>query len=71
MTVWHAENPCRRAALFYNFTGPQGFGVANMADSLYAVKTLVYDEKKVTMKELKEALMLNYGKGLAQKIWRR
>ncbi|MDE6169350.1 MAG: pyruvate formate lyase family protein, partial [Acetatifactor sp.] len=23
----------------YNFTGPQGFGVANMADSLYAVKT--------------------------------
>lgn len=50
----------------YNFTGPQGFGVANMADSLYAVKQLVFDEKKVTMKELKQALMLNYGKGLAQ-----
>lgn len=48
----------------YNFTGPQGFGVANMADSLYAVKTLVYEEKKVTMKELKTALMTNYGKGL-------
>ena len=30
----------------YNFTGPQGFGVANMADSLYAVKKLVYEEKK-------------------------
>ena len=30
----------------YNFTGPQGFGVANMADSLYAVKKLVFDEKK-------------------------
>ena len=49
----------------YNFTGPQGFGVANMADSLYAVKKLVYDEKKVTMKELKEALATNYGKGLS------
>ena len=22
----------------YNFTGPQGFGIANMADSLYAIK---------------------------------
>ena len=49
----------------YNFTGPQGFGVANMADSLVAVKKLVYDEKKVTMKELKEALATNYGKGLS------
>jgi len=43
----------------YNFTGPQGFGVANMADSLYSVKTLVYDEKKITMGELKEALAKN------------
>ncbi len=49
----------------YNFTGPQGFGVANMADSLYAVKKLVYEEKKVTMKELKTALLTNYGKGLS------
>ena len=48
----------------YNFTGPQGFGIANMADSLYAVKTLVYDEKKVTMAELRTALAENYGKGL-------
>lgn len=48
----------------YNFTGPQGFGIANMADSLYAVKTLVFDEHKITMKELKEALAVNYGKGL-------
>ncbi len=48
----------------YNFTGPQGFGVANMADALYAVKTLVFEEKKVTMAELKRALQFNYGKGL-------
>ena len=50
----------------YNFTGPQGFGIANMADSLYAVKTLVYNQKKITMKELKEALTTNYGKGLSE-----
>ena len=30
----------------YNFTGPQGFGIANMADSLYAIRKLVYEEKK-------------------------
>ncbi len=48
----------------YNFTGPQGFGVANMADSLYAIKKLVYDDKKITMAEYKELLELNYGKGL-------
>ena len=46
----------------YNFTGPQGFGVANMADSLYAIKKLVYDEKKVTLQEYKEALENNYGR---------
>lgn len=48
----------------YNFTGPQGFGIANMADSLYAVKKLVYDDKKVAMAEYKEALENNYGKGI-------
>ena len=48
----------------YNFTGPQGFGIANMADSLYAIRKLVYEEKKMTMEELKEALSWNYGKGI-------
>ena len=48
----------------YNFTGPQGFGIANMADSLFAVKKLVFEEKKISMEELKEALIWNFGKGL-------
>ena len=48
----------------YNFTGPQGFGIANMADSLYAVRQLVYRDKKISMEELKEALAWNYGKGM-------
>lgn len=47
----------------YNFTGPQGFGIANVADSLYTVKRLVYDEKKITIGELKKALEMNFGQG--------
>lgn len=47
----------------YNFTGPQGFGVANMADALYAIKTLVFEQKKFTLAELKQALADNFGKG--------
>lgn len=48
----------------YNFTGPQGFGIANMADGLFAIRKLVYEDKKVSMKELKESLAWNYDKGL-------
>ena len=46
----------------YNFTGPQGFGIANMADALYAIKKLVYEEKKLSMAQLKDALIHNFGK---------
>ncbi len=46
----------------YNFTGPQGFGIANMTDALYAIKKLVFDDKKVTMSQMKEALDNNFGK---------
>ncbi len=45
----------------YNFTGPQGFGVANMGDALYCVKKLVFDQKKFTLEELKRALYYNFG----------
>ena len=49
----------------YNFTGPQGFGIANNTDGLLAIKQLVFDEKKVTMAEYKEALEANFGYGLS------
>jgi len=48
----------------YNFTGPQGFGIANIIDSLYTIKRLVFEDKKVTLSELKRALDMNFGKGL-------
>ncbi len=47
----------------YNFTGPQGFGIANVTDSLYTVKKLVFEEKLFTMAELKKALEMNFGRG--------
>ena len=53
---------CEQGGCVYNFTGPQGFGIANVADSLYAVKKLVFDEKKISMKDYKKALMFNFGK---------
>ncbi|MBQ4145949.1 MAG: glycyl radical protein, partial [Clostridia bacterium] len=57
----HRGKTTQEGGAVYNFTGPQGFGVANMADSLYAIKTLVYEQKKFTLGELKEALAHNYG----------
>jgi len=46
----------------YNFTGPQGFGIANVGDSLYAIKKLVFDEKKYTLAQVKRALAFNFGR---------
>lgn len=45
----------------YNFTGPQGFGIANVADSLYSIKKLVFEDKKYTLSQIKEALENNFG----------
>ena len=47
----------------YNFTGPQGFGIANNTDGLVAVKKLVFDEERVTMAEFRDAIRANYGYG--------
>ncbi|MDD2335929.1 MAG: glycyl radical protein [Geobacteraceae bacterium] len=44
----------------YNFTGPQGVGVGNVADSLAAIKKLVFDEKAITLADLKKALATNF-----------
>jgi formate C-acetyltransferase len=44
----------------YNFTGPQGVGVGNVADSLTAVKKLVFDDKAVSLADLKQALASDF-----------
>ncbi|MDV7143974.1 glycyl radical protein [Tropicimonas sp. TH_r6] len=50
----------------YNFTGPQAFGVADTGDSVYAMKKFVFDEKKITSAELKEALDANFGMAIGE-----
>ncbi len=44
------ENQFRREELFITLPGPQGFGIANMADALYAIRKLVYEERKLQWK---------------------
>ncbi len=52
----------------YQFTGPQGFGIANVADSLFAVRRLVFEEHKLSLAEYKDALQHNFGKGITEDI---
>ncbi|HEY5466981.1 MAG TPA: pyruvate formate lyase family protein, partial [Clostridia bacterium] len=44
----------------YNNTGCMGAGLANVADSLVAMKRLVFDEKRCTMSELTDALRSDF-----------
>ena len=44
----------------YNFAGVQAIQIANVADSLAAIKLLVYDEKKLSAQELLHALQTNF-----------
>ncbi|MDR3438618.1 glycyl radical protein [Telmatospirillum sp.] len=45
----------------YNFTGPQAFGIADTGDSVYAIQKQVFEDKKITLEELKQALDANFG----------
>ena len=51
----------------YNFTGPQGFGIANVADSLAVMRKLVFEDGVISMAEMKQALSDNFGKGATNK----
>jgi formate C-acetyltransferase len=44
----------------YDFISGLQVGIANMADSLAAIKKLVFDEKKITCKELWDAMMEDF-----------
>ncbi|GAB4350664.1 MAG: formate C-acetyltransferase [Candidatus Abyssubacteria bacterium] len=45
----------------YNFTGVQLMGLANVADSLAAVRKMIFDERAATAPELAEALADDFG----------
>ncbi len=44
----------------YNFSGVQGIGIANLCDSLYALKKIVFEEKRISFKEIVNALACNF-----------
>lgn len=52
----------------YDFISGLQVGIANMADSLAAIKTLVYDEKKLTQQQLWDAIMDDFTSEENQKI---
>jgi len=45
----------------YNFTGPQAFGISDSGDSIYAVQKNVFEDKRLTIEQVKEALDANFG----------
>lgn len=52
----------------YDFISGLQVGIANMADSLAAIKKLVYEEKKIRREDLMEALHENFQSEKGQKI---
>lgn len=51
---------CTRGGAKYNFIGIQGVGIADIGDSLTAIRQVVFEEKKCTMNELLTALQDNF-----------
>jgi pyruvate formate-lyase/glycerol dehydratase family glycyl radical enzyme len=51
---------CRAGGARYNFITIEALGLANAADSLAAVKKLVFEEQRLSMAELLEAIMQNF-----------
>lgn len=60
----HRGKTVQEGGAVYNFTGPQGFGIANMTDSLWAIKKLVFEQQKYTLDDFAEALQANFGKDM-------
>jgi len=54
-----------RGGAKYNSSGSACIGLADITDSLMAIKKLVYDEKRVSLSEFKKAIDANF-KGYPQ-----
>lgn len=52
--------PLKKGGAKYDFTGQQTIGTANIANSLFSVKSLVFDEKRITGAQLLHALETNF-----------
>ncbi len=64
---------CTRGGAKYNYIGIQGVGLVDVADSLYTIRKLVFEEQSITAAELLEALRDNYAHAglLRQRILRK
>jgi len=58
--VKEGKNLMERRMLYENGGGISLCGMINVVDSLAAIKKLVFEEKKITMAQLKEALQANW-----------
>ncbi|HEI8867973.1 TPA: formate C-acetyltransferase [Serratia odorifera] len=52
----------------YNFSGVQGIGIANLSDSLYALKGLVFDQQRLSFDQLLATLKANFATPEGEKI---
>lgn len=52
--------PIKKGGAKYDFTGQQTIGIANIANCLYSIKKLVFDDKIITGKQLLHALETNF-----------
>jgi pyruvate formate-lyase/glycerol dehydratase family glycyl radical enzyme len=52
----------------YNFSGVQGIGIANLSDSLFALKGLVFDQQRLSFDELLATLKANFATPEGEKI---
>lgn len=60
LTVLERGKSIKRGGAKYDFTGNETIGTANTGNSLYAIKKLVFDDKLITGKQLKHALLTDF-----------
>lgn len=52
----------------YNFSGVQGIGIANLSDSLHALKGIVFDQQRLSFDELIATLKANFATPQGEQI---
>ncbi|WP_353798297.1 formate C-acetyltransferase [Enterobacter cloacae] len=52
----------------YNFSGVQGIGIANLSDSLHALKGLVFEQQRLSFDELLAVLKANFATPEGEKV---
>ncbi len=60
LTVLERGRSIKRGGAKYDFTGNETIGTANTGNSLYAIKKLIFDDKVLTGKQLKHALLTDF-----------